>query len=191
MLLKPNVLGVQVSRENFEALAHFWRVIGFLLGTTDEYNLFTDRWETTLPRLELIMEKIVRPNLIDPPAEFTTTVTTFLGGLWYFNPLLAPGSFIYFTKMVCDCPGYSYLESGLELINAPPTQKTNLTSMGWANRFLLWLLFTVHAYLLNFTVFRFIFNIAVALLFKGVQFVPIMAMIHFGIKSAYIKTLRK
>lgn len=190
MLLKPHVLGVQVSRENVEALSHFWRVIGFMLGTTDEYNLYTDSWETTLPRLELFMETFFRPNLINPPAEFIATVTTFLGGLWYFNPLLAPDSFIYFTKMTCDCPGYSYLESGLEMVNAPPTQKTNLQSMGRLNRFLLWLLFTVHAYLLNFTVFRVLLNVAVALLFKGVQYIPVMAIFHFGRKNAYIKTLR-
>lgn len=191
MLLKANVLGVQVSRENFEAMSHFWRVIGFMLGTKDEYNLFTDSWETTLPRLELMMEKIIRPNMIHPPAEFTTTVTTFLRGLWYFNPLLAPSSFIYFVKMTCDCPGYLYLESGLNMINSPPTQRTNLVSMGWFNRFLLWLLFTVHAYLLNFTVFRCIFNVAVAWLFKGVRLIPLMAIAHFGVKNAYVKILRK
>lgn len=191
MLLKPHVLGIQVNRENLEAMAHFWRVIGFMLGTHDEYNLFTDSWETTLPRLEQLMEQIFRPNLTTPPAQFTTTVTTFLAGLWYFNPLLSSGSFIYFTKMACDCPGYSYFESGLDMVNSPQTQQSNLQSMGWLNRFLLWLLFTVHAYLLNFAVFRYLFNIAVGILFKCMQVFPVIAMLHFGVKNAYIKTIQK
>lgn len=190
MLLKPHILGVQVTRENFEAMSHFWRVMGFMLGTTDEYNLFTDSWETTLPRLEIMMEKIFRPNLINPPAEFKPTVTTFLGGLWYFNPLLAPDSFIYFTKMTCECPGYVYFESGLQMIDAPSAQLTNQQTMGWFDRFLLWLLYTVHSYLLNFSIFRWIFNVLVNMLFTSVQVFPVMAILHFGVKDAYVKILR-
>lgn len=30
--LRPDILGVQVSRKNFEAFIHFWRVIGNMIG---------------------------------------------------------------------------------------------------------------------------------------------------------------
>jgi hypothetical protein len=48
--LQPGCLGVKRRKEDMEAFVHFWRVMGFMLGIKDEYNICTDSLDTTIIR---------------------------------------------------------------------------------------------------------------------------------------------
>lgn len=189
-LLKPELLGVRVSREDYEALVHFWRVIGHLIGIRDEFNLCTDSWITTRPRLEILLNDVYRPNLENTCVAFKTMATALIEGLWCINPLLDTDSLVYFTKYVTGCKGYLYYDTDLRALteNLEDTQR-KLYSLNWYSRYVLFVMVTGHTYLYNFAVFRWYLNFQVWLSHIIIQWFPFLAFYKFGIKKAYVDFL--
>lgn len=186
-LLKPDLIGLQVCREDFEALVHFWRVIANLLGVRDEYNLCTDSWVTTKPRLEIIYKDVYKPLLENTSESFKAMASVLVDGLWCINPFLDVDSILYFSKWIAGCKGYLYYSTDLRALNENPDEiNKNLNSMNWYSRFVLYLLATAHIYLVKFTVFRWYFNSQVRLSHIIIQWFPFLAFYKFGIKKAYV-----
>lgn len=182
-------MGIQVTRENFEAMVHFWRVIGHMLGIHDEYNLCTDSWETTKPRLELMLTKIYRPNLEKTPEEFNFMADTLIDGLWCFNPFLTTGGFLYFAKFMSGCRGYVYLNSDAKMLEESAETLVKVESLHWYDRLMLWFQFTTHTYLLNFAIIRWYLNLQIHISSFIIQWFPFLAIYRFGVKKSYVKIL--
>lgn len=186
-LLKPELLGIRVSRDDYEALVHFWRVIGYLIGMHDEFNVCTDSWRTTKPRLEMLLNDVYRPYLENSTESFKTMATAVIEGLWCINPLLDTDAMLYFTKWVTGCKGYLYFDTDLRaLTENPDNVNKTLNSLHWYSRFLLFTLITAHTYLYNFAVFRWYFNLQVWLSHIIIQWFPFLAFYQFGIKKSYV-----
>lgn len=189
ILLKPHYLGVQVSLENFEALTHFWRVIGHMIGIEDEFNLMTDSWETTRPRLEMVQKEIYTPLLNSTTAEFYTMSDALLKGLWCFNPLITTDAFLYYVKMVCGCPDYIYLESSLSMLDSDPTRVNKLRALDWYSRTILFIQYMLHAYFLNFSWIRWYMNSQIYMSLFIIRWFPFLAIFQFGVRKAYVRIL--
>lgn len=188
--LKPHILGVQVSRKNFEAFVHFWRVIGSLIGIEDRFNLCTDSWITTRPRLERVLEGIYRPALENTSSDFDSMANALIDGLWCFNPMLNPPSIMYFTKYLTNCSGYVYFESNLEALEVDEEQNRKIIdSMDWFSRLVLFIHITVHGYFINFSIFRWYFNLQVWISKFWITYFPFLAFYKFGIKKSYVRIL--
>lgn len=192
MLIKPHMLGIQVSQENFEAMVHFWRVIGHMIGIQDRYNLCTDSWSTTRPRIELVLSEIYRPALENAPMHFTDMATALINGLWCFNPFLTAESFLYFTKMLCDCDGYVYMGSELRQIDSASNDANNkISRMHWYSRLILWFQFTMHTFALNFALIRWYMNSQLNVSVFIIKYFPFLAIYQFGLNKAYVRILKR
>lgn len=185
--LRPHILGVQVSRENYEAFVHFWRVIGHMIGIEDQFNLCTDSWETTKPRLEYLLNDIYRPALENASNSFYEMAYALIDGLWCYNPMLNRTAVLYFTKYLSKCSGYLYYESDLNALEMDiEHNQRNIETLNWATRFMLFFQVTVHGYLINFWLFRWYFNMQV-LFYKMLNtHLPLLAMWKFGLEKAYV-----
>lgn len=188
--LKPDILGIQVSRKNFEAFIHFWRVIGHMVGIEDRFNLCTDAWETSKSRLECVLEDIYKPALENTSPHFDLMANALIDGLWCFNPMLNPPSILYYTKYMTKCTGYVYYENCLEAIEADLSHSRGiLDSMDWYSRLMIFLQITVHGYLLNFFAFRWYFNLQVWISRWLITYFPFLAFYMFGVKKSYVRIL--
>lgn len=191
ILVRPEMLGVQVSREHFEAYVHFWRVIGHMIGIEDRFNVCTDSWETTRPRMEYALNKIFRPALENPSQDYYTMTYAALNGLWNYNPILNAPSFIYMLKAMSNCSGYLYFGADARALdmNLDECQR-NVECMQWFDRFMLFYLTTVHCYLLNFWVFRCYYNAIILFSYYVNAYFPLLAMYNYGVKWAYVRILK-
>lgn len=189
--LRADALGVQVSRPDYEAYIHFFRVIGYLLGIEDRFNLCTDSWDTTRPRMEIVLEDYFKPALENPPAQFDEMISALVDGLWHFNPMLNTPAVMYFTRYLSNCSGYLYFESNLNALDEDLVKnQKNIESLGWYARILLFITFITHSYLLNFWLLRWYFNMQV-LFYKYLNaYLPVLAMCSFGVKKAYVSILK-
>lgn len=60
------------TEEQYESLIHFWRVIGYLLGMEDQYNLCTGDYEQVLAACKYMMDKEYKKHVaISDPSSMT------------------------------------------------------------------------------------------------------------------------
>lgn len=181
-ILSNPVFGFVATRDHFDALAYFWRVIGHMLGIRDEFNLFVASHEQNVARLALVQEQIYRPYMAAPDTDdFRRIADALVDGLAAFNPMVSTESFMYFARMANGCAGYEYWSSaGIERVH----------SMRWWDRWMLWQLMVVHRYLVRLTVVRVLLNVWSGLLYAMVHFVPVLAVWRFGWRKNYVRILR-
>lgn len=187
--MKPHYLGVQVSIENFEALTHFWRVIGHMIGIEDEFNLMTDSWVKTRQRLEIICNEVYCPLLSSTSSDFYAMSDALLKGLWCFNPFLSTDASLYFVKMISGCPDYIYLGSNPVLLESKTKSVDKLQPMGWYARVLLFITYLIHVYLLNFSWVRWYMNSQIYISLFIIRWFPFLAIYQFGVQKAYVRIL--
>lgn len=60
-------MGIYCSREDLEALIHFWRGIGHLLGIEDRYNLCRGNFDDIQLLCQSILQKKIKTSIIDSP----------------------------------------------------------------------------------------------------------------------------
>lgn len=191
IVLAPHKLGVQVSNKDMEAFVHFWRVIGHVIGIDEKYNLCTDSYRTTRLRLQLMLEDMYRPYLNDAGNDFRIMAKALLEGLWCYNPALDTDASIYFTKWLAGCKNFIYFESDPEIAEIDLDDCRNiLQSYSWYTRWILYLQFVTHTFLLNFAMCRWYFNSHVWLSNFIIYWFPFLAFYKFGIKESYVRILK-
>lgn len=160
-----------------------------MIGIEDRFNLMTDSWSTTRPRLEIMCNEVYRPALSSTSADFYAMSDALLTGMWCFNPFLNTDSFLYYVKMVCGCPDYLYLENDLAMIDSEPQRVDKLRTMGWYARTILFLQYLIHVYLLNFSWVRWYMNSQILLSTFIIRWFPFLAIYSFGVRKAYVRIL--
>lgn len=111
-ILMPDKFGIVGTREQFEAFNHFWRVVGFMLGTHDKFNCCGETLDDTLGRLEAMRVDMILPELISPTPDFDSFTRTAVEGMWHFDPLdNYYDSVMFMTKRAIGVPGYYYFAS--------------------------------------------------------------------------------
>ncbi|XP_055695428.1 uncharacterized protein LOC129797131 [Lutzomyia longipalpis] len=206
VLVQPKMMGIREDGENFEALVHFWRVIGYMLGIENEYNVCTDSLSTTLPRLRLIVADVIAPCLKNHPQKFHEMVQPMISGLWCFNPFLTTPAFTYLTYRAAGVPGYYYgkEEQSLEIQrykNSPencleypendgysPTYK----EMSWWSRFVVgFVIYILETLIYGSIIFRWIFNNNINTSLFIIKWFPFLAIPRFGFQASYVRILTR
>ncbi|XP_055600658.1 uncharacterized protein LOC129749649 isoform X2 [Uranotaenia lowii] len=183
VILNPQKLGIQYVREDFEGFIHFWRTIGYMLGIEDRFNLCTDNLETTRQQMQLVNDQLLRPALQSPSSDFVFMTKTMIDGLWAFSNFLEYDAYMFLTRRICNVPGHYYWDSD-ERDGSPAVYK----QLGWHSRFMLAFLMTVNEVLLFIAPFRWWFNLQTVINTKIVnRYFPVLAMIKYGIKNAYVR----
>ncbi|XP_063585865.1 uncharacterized protein LOC134763235 [Penaeus indicus] len=106
VLTQGSQFGVQLTREEEEGLVHFWRIIGYLLGIEEKYNLAKGSIEDVKTNCHALVHKIIIPGLVTPPPEFHQMADAMLHGIHLIVPVMDPPAFTEFTKCIFGI-GYS------------------------------------------------------------------------------------
>ncbi|XP_054154306.1 uncharacterized protein LOC128952872 [Oppia nitens] len=67
--LYPRQVGFSESAKDLDALMHFWKGIGYLLGIEDKYNLCNGSVDETKELCQLILEKQLKKSIIETPVK--------------------------------------------------------------------------------------------------------------------------
>lgn len=190
ILLKHDKVGMSRNHEDIEAFVHFWRVIGYMLGIEDRFNVCTDSYETTVKRLDVILNDCLRPALDNTNEKFHEMTDALISGLWSFNPLLETDAFIFLVKNMSDCKGYEYPQKQ-SINDGSENPKSILESFGRYTRFVIWFVVLIQQTLVYYTIGRFYFNGQMIISRWLITYFPFLAYHRYGFRDSYVRILRK
>ncbi|KAH8383981.1 hypothetical protein KR009_011589, partial [Drosophila setifemur] len=184
---------IQLYDNDFlEATTHMWRVLGFLLGIKDEYNICSRSWKESKPRLDIVMRKVYEPALEHTGEDFHRMTEALIHGLWHMNTMLSVNAQIFFTKRLACVKGFEYYsfdhENGEE---RDPERRLKYYDMGWWDRFIVsYGLFFV-TYLHRYAIVRWYLNFRIWLGDMLTYYLPYVAIWKFGLDGAYVRIFSK
>lgn len=179
-------LGIVYNKENMEALVHFWRVIGYMIGIQDRYNLCTDNLATTVERMTQVQEHILKPALIARSGDFEKMGKALIDGLWCFNPFLDYDAFLFLTARLTGIPGYHYWAEE----HPSPGCETKYDNFSRYSRFILYYLLLVHEVWIKSTLFRWYLNSQMIISRFLITYFPFLAIFKFGVGDSYVRILK-
>ncbi|XP_020286615.1 uncharacterized protein LOC109856101 [Pseudomyrmex gracilis] len=97
ILTSAKTIGLHNTPEEDEAITHFWRVNGYMLGIPDRLNVCRKNADETRDLCQKINDKVYKKYLSEAPPEFYDTVTTTINGLWCVDPFLNTDAIIALT----------------------------------------------------------------------------------------------
>lgn len=211
-LSKPAGLGLPANNDHLmEALNHFWRVIGSMLGIEDEFNLCAADYRHTIARCDAILRHVYVPALIRPPPEFETMTKALLDGLGCVNPDIKYDEFMFYTKMVSGVPGFYMDEEGRtlqldyvrqypqylpdpeamkkELMDTPDECRHLMKFSMWDRMNIRLSIFIVRNLISKWVLCNRLFNGMAHMRLFFLKYFPYMAIYQFGVRDAYVRVL--
>lgn len=183
-ILNPEQFGIVGSREQFEAFNHLWRVLGYLMGTKDEFNCCGETLDDTLGRLEAMREDIFVPQLQFPSDEYENYTRMAVNGMWHFDPSIYYDSMMWLMRRALKVPGYFYFGSE----SSGEKRVYNKLSLYTKLRILLDIV--VYEYMSHVFIFRWIFNIFRILFSIVDKFYPFLSLMSYDKKYAYVEIMK-
>lgn len=204
--------GLPYDPESMFALCHFWRVVGYMLGIEDRFNLCNGDLTTVTSRSEAIFRHILVPGMLNAPQDFDQMTEAYFNGLSGISTEFDCEKFIFITKRLSQVPGYYLNESErqgqiaymdqyphyipkkeaiVDSINRHPEKCKAFQQLKWSHR---WdLLFT--EYLLENVVpksaaARYVFNFIHLCRIFMLKHFPVLAMYKFGYRNAFVRVLQ-
>lgn len=90
-------LGIKCTNEEEEALVHFWKSIGYLMGIEDRYNLAYGGLEEVRRNCHAVVHQFIIPSISRPPSESSSMSDAMLHGVHKIVPVVDPSAFQRFT----------------------------------------------------------------------------------------------
>ncbi|XP_046394258.1 uncharacterized protein LOC124161995 [Ischnura elegans] len=124
VVMFPRKFGMHdCTEEDLDSFVHLWRALGKLLGIEDRYNFCSGTLEETRVRCSELIERWVKPNLLEVNEEWEHMYRCLVAGIRYYVP---GNTFAVSLSYLCDV-----LQIPMPRLYA---------AMGWRER----LLFLVH-----------------------------------------------
>lgn len=183
-LLRPQIIGIQGSNQQFEDFSHFWRVLGYLFGIEDRFNCCGSTLEETLSRLEAIREDFLLPTLTNLDMKTEEYLRIAVEGMKGFEPWLHTETQLYTIKRLVGVPTYDYHGQDQGQDDNSAYNKLSLYS-----RFRISTDVMIFERLSKLFILRWTFNIS-RMLFSVFDYYPIFAILKFGRKYAYVEVLK-
>lgn len=143
--------------------------------------------DETLERLEVIRTEFLRPALESPPLEYPEMTRYVANGMWCFNPRDSYDVILFTIKRFVGLPDYCYSQD--EIPKGYNNSKMEVYKLSAYARFMNWFTTFIHEYLLQFTVFRWLFNLQTQFNEFLITTFPFLAIYSFGWDRAYITIL--
>lgn len=176
--------GVQGSVEQFDAFCHLWRVLGYMLGLEDRFNLCGETLSETLSKIEAIRTQIYVPALSNPSGDFYNYYETMTEGIWTFSPDFHPKALMFFIKRIIAVPEYYYFDS--EKSSGDISNSESLSKLSLYQRYRLFNLIMRHQYFTKFFVTRWYLNVKKLTVTGFLEVCPIIAIFKFGWNNAFV-----
>lgn len=94
------------TEEQYESLIHFWRVIGYLLGIEDQYNLCTGDYEQVVAACKSLLDKEYKDHVVIADPSSVSMGKNVIAAMSMIDPLLTwPSMSNYIHELVgVPCP---------------------------------------------------------------------------------------
>ncbi|KAG4067215.1 hypothetical protein HA402_000206 [Bradysia odoriphaga] len=187
-LLAPEMFGVVGSYEQLDALNHLWRLVGYMLGTQDQFNACGETVEETQSRLQSIAEDMLVPGWKDPFPECLPYSKVTFDGLWTGTPTAHYDTTMFMIKRAIGVPGYYWFDS--ESSGFEEENRKLFEEMSLFTKFNIFLDIIIYEYLSHVFIFRWIFNV-LRFFMALLDVYPFLALIRFGKKYAIVEVMKK
>ncbi|XP_018563854.1 uncharacterized protein LOC108905468 [Anoplophora glabripennis] len=176
-LCRSKTLGIhKTSNQEWEAFIHVWRVIGYLIGIEDRFNLCDGTLEEVRERCNILMVQVFRPNIEQKDENFIKMSRYMVHGLWCINILIKFETVMYYLHILTQNEiSNMKLQSTCYKLNS--SQKFNLN-----------LLITI-VYMLSWNWFRIFLNYFQILSLWLMKVFPVLAAYQFGLSNARVRIL--
>lgn len=178
-------LGIHCNGDELEDFCHFWRVVGHLHGIKNEFNICCSSLDETKEKLKIIQKEFFLPQLSNPSEAFQEYSKYIISGAQCFDILDCYEPIIFMIKRLIGVEGYHYLESEI-----PPNFNRNslkYLELSYFDRTNLFLSIISRQFLLKIWIIRWIDIIGTYVAEFFVRYFPIIAIIRFGPRKAYVK----
>lgn len=209
-----DTFGMPYDPENFLALCHFWRVIGYMLGIEDRFNLCAgDNLAEIKSRSQAIFRHMIVPGMLHAPSDFQMMTDAYFEGLGGLSSEFEPEKFIYISKKTSLVPGFYITEEECQqqklymkkyahyipdakailgdMKNHPKRCKA-FEALKWSNR---WDIIFTNYLLLNIVpkspLLRNLFNFIHSVRIFFLKHFPVLAMWKFGYSNAWVSVLKE
>jgi ER-bound oxygenase mpaB/B'/Rubber oxygenase, catalytic domain len=183
-LLNPEKSGIQASREQLENFAHYWRVIGALLGIEDRFNICGATLDETLSRLTTVRHLLL-PNFTNMNPNVEKYLRIAVEGMKGFEPWLNPDVQLFTVKRLLGVPGFHFFAH--EKVEG---SKDEFKSLSRFTRTRITIDVIIFEYLSLTWGCRWLFNIPRIIFSAVFDRFPLFAIAKFGWKFAFVKIMQ-
>ncbi|KAG5675193.1 hypothetical protein PVAND_005117 [Polypedilum vanderplanki] len=187
-ILYQNEIGIYGKDEELEAYNHVLRLVGYMLGIEDKFNVCGETVEETRARCWAIVEDIYKPFLINPSEEYLNYIEPAVEGMWHSVPFMHFNSILFFLKRFSNVPNFQCIK----LKHDSCTEFCAFEKISIYTKIRIKLDMFFVEYLSKFFIYRIILNFFYTFVIATLIFIfPILSMIKFGWKFAYVKMSNK
>ncbi|XP_031327731.1 uncharacterized protein LOC116174460 isoform X2 [Photinus pyralis] len=177
-ILTPEKVGIHnATREELESFIHLWRVIGYIMGADDKYNICKGTLEETREICEGLVNNIFIDNVKTKNANYQRLADALVNGMWAMQPFLEPTAFKTYLANLLS----SVSNNNLEI----PTVPLNL--------FQYFIFYGLQAYIfsLQFHYMRIFANFLQYLSFWLMHHFPFLAFYSYGYKNSFVAIFKE
>lgn len=164
--------------EELESLNHLVRMIGYMLGIKDEFNICGSTFAETQGRIAAISDDFFRPNLMSPPDGYLEYAKVAADGMWHFFPTIHLDSMIFQMKRAVNVPGHCYFESEKSADDAVSSLQ-ELRKLSYYTRIRIFIDILIFDYFTRFAFFRYLLVIF-KMTFGLLEVFPVLLIMNFG-----------
>lgn len=172
-ILRPEHVGIHnASRDELESFIHLWRVIGYIIGIDDKYNICRDTLEETREICNGLINNILLKNLKTPTKNYLMLADALVNGMWSMQPFLEINTF------------RAYLHRLLSINNNNSNEFPNIP-LTITQRVLL-LFITVYIFCMQFNAVRIFSNYVQYMAFWLMEHFPFLALYKYGYENSFV-----
>lgn len=169
-LTRSKILGLHFrSAEDLDGFIHFWKVIGWILGIKDNYNLCRNSTNETIRLCEELIHQLFKPAILTTDAHYKEMTHVLLQASVLIYPFIPVNNFKGFVRFLTEfrVSNSSFIEEMKEL-----------EELGLFNKLQL---FKGQFFIRSF------FNFQIRIMLFLIRYFPVLAMYKFGLKKSYVK----
>ncbi|KAL3287373.1 hypothetical protein HHI36_001847 [Cryptolaemus montrouzieri] len=179
-IARSEMVGIHnASETDLQNLIHFWKVIGYILGIEDRFNLCRDSLEETKQICEVLIHKAFRPSYQKKDKEFLEMTSYLVQGMWHFNPFLHQRVFLTYLYEILKPKNNDIDENQNRNINEKYFE-LNLNETLYF-KFVSFVLFT-----LKYNIVRLYLNFQLVTSLWIMDHFPYLAVYNFGYRNAMV-----
>lgn len=158
----------------------------FACFTSDNFrfNLCCETYDETIERFKSIQSEFIRPNLQNPPENFTPMTKYIANGLWCFNPFDPYNETLFVAKRLSGVPNFYYFDN--EIPANYDRSMLELYKLTRGERVVIWLSTMIRQFLLQCCILRWFFNCVTLINEFFIRYFPCLAFCKFGCRDAYV-----
>ncbi|XP_072399463.1 uncharacterized protein [Diabrotica undecimpunctata] len=182
-LARPGMVGLHnVSEEEWKAFIHVWRVVGYLMGIEERFNICRESVEETKEICNLLIDRSFFPQVDKKDRTYLKMSRHLVHGLWTMNPALR-----YKVMMNYLYDLLKPVDNNNNNNNQKLVEDKKMFDLNLIMRFRFWFLGFAVNLLLKYSIFRLIFNWLEHLALWLMEVCPFLAYYSFGKANTLVK----